>query len=740
MLKNYLKENNVQFIDEKEKLFIYDYDAYLAKGNASIVISPKTMNELSGVIDYLNRNNMKYLIRGAGTNYCGGVQAQHHDVVVSIAQLNKEIIELDNNLYTISPSVKLAEINQKLMEKSLVYPPDPASLRVCTLGGTIAMNAGGARCYMYGVTANYIREINVNTPQHGTINLGSKQSYVLPNYPVKHLFIGSEGTLGTVLNATVSTQKDNLYKSELIIQFLDYKHAIKAVDIIVKEGLLTTAIDMSTDPFIPGITNQIGAKLIISIEHDNEEIVLGKLTTLKEAMDQFDCQIISYGTLHDMRLAVVQENVQGVIKRSNKKVYFLFDTVVPRSKLEEIIEYFFRLSEVFNFPILNTYHAGDGNIHPTIFYDPTDEEEYEKLKLFLHLIITKAVRLGGAVTGEHGIGIEKKNIQYILTDPRLNKLYQEIKQTFDQENIINVGKLLSDNESVEQYKGLVREYSLKYCYPIEKMEYNSVKYKPSVEDGVLDIPAQLSPRELFDKLEEETISIPYFPVVNSQLSLNDLYKLGIPSFLDSIYNLDLLTRAVELESEFIVGRKTLKNVEGYNVVPLYLALKDAKTVTLKTVFKEELRNKYYFIKTCCAKDEVHKWTNHPSFRNFLVDYYYTSVGELLLLLSCKVEIPSNFEEYNVWSGTNFGEYSTFYIISLDRELQFEDIHFNSWLYLNNEKTLLVFDTIQEQKMELLKRVSSSIRKINQNTNEYIYLDQRYKKQVDILNDLKRLIE
>jgi glycolate oxidase len=740
MIKNYLKENKIDFIDEKEKLFIFDYDAYLTKGNASVVINPKTIHELSRVIDYLNKHNLKYLIRGAGTNYCGGVQAQSNDVVISLIQLKKEMVELDRNLFNVSPSLTLAEINKALMDKNLVYPPDPASQKVCTLGGTIAMNAGGARCYMYGVTANYIREITVNTPKHGTFSLGGKQSYALPNYPIKHLFIGSEGTLGTVLSATISTQKDNMYKSELILHFSNYKKAIEAVEFIVTKGLLTTAIDMSTDPFIPGFTIQTGAKLIISIESDNEEMVREKVLTLEKEMAQFDGRIIDSGVLHDLRLAIVQENVQGVIKNTNKKVYFLFDTVVPRGKLSEVLEYFFGLAEVFNFPILNTYHAGDGNIHPTIFYDPTDENDFEKLKLFLHLIITKAVALGGAVTGEHGIGIEKKNVQHLLTEPIINNVYQEIKNLFDKDNIINSGKLLTDHEAVETYKKQIKGYSSKHCYPIEDLEYKPVEYKPSINDGVIDIPADKSPNEILELLQDKAISIPYFPIVNSNLSLNKLYKLGIPSFLDSIYTLEVITRAAELKSDLLVGRKTLKNVEGYNLVPLYLATKEMKNVTLKTVFKEELDNKYYFVKTSCDRSGVYKWINHSIFKNRLIDFYYTSEEQLILLLSSKVELPDNFEEFNVWSGVNFGEHSTFYIASLENNLDMKDIPFDSWILLNRENTLVIFDSIPEFKIEKLKKITSSIRKINNHINENIYLDDKYKKQLEILGEMKGFIQ
>lgn len=730
MLETFLKERNIDYINNAKDNYVFQYDAFLYKGEETTVVLPTTIKEFSLIVDYLNENNIPYLIRGAGTNYSGAVQPTNNDIVVSTHRIKEDVSKINDYLYKVSPSTTLMKIKEHLLEDGKNYPPDPASQKVCTLGGTIAMNAGGARCYMYGVTDNYIREISVDSPAYGKFILGSNQKYALSNYPVKHLFLGSEGTLGAVLEATISCQNNINYKDELVLHFNDYKETLQFIDIVIEKDILTTAIDMAIDPYIPHKTKVCGAKLFISIESDDENILNEKVELLAKALSSFDGEIVERGNLHEMRARTTQEVVAESIKKSDKKVYFLFDTVVPRSKLVDILSYFYGLSDVFNFPITNTYHAGDGNIHPTVYYDPTKNDDMDKLKLFLYLIIRKAVSLGGTTTGEHGVGREKRCVQYIHTSEIINEYYRKIKRLFDPDSLLNNGKLLCDDKTIKSYIDDLKILADKYGFDIDFSPL-SVQHQAQTKDGLRDIECSSTP---MDGLNNREI-IPYIPIINNEYSWNTLFKLGIPSFLDSLYNLELLVRQLETNTGFNVGKKTLKNVEGFNLVPFYLATKEVKNATFRIMSINELKNRFHFYKAISSYNDIHNVIK-PEIKPFIIDYYYKSNGELIIATTKIIE-DEIFTLFDIYSGENWGTYKQIYVVTLKSNVDISKLNLKNWIYLHRENTLLILqEKLNEERIGILGTHADSIRYINGDTNIYIFLDSKYQIQQKIFEDLK----
>jgi len=736
MIEIFLKNNQIEYIKSKEENFVFDYDAYLYNGNSGIVILPSNSEQMNLILEYMNSNKICYLIRGAATNYCGAVQPICNEVVISTHKMNSFVNELSEYVYDVSPSTTLYEIKTKLEGDTKTYPPDPASQKICTVGGTIAMNAGGARCYMYGVTENYIREMIVNTPSYGDILLGSNRLYTLANYPLKYIFIGSEGTLGTILKNTIYVQNETKHKEEMIIYFNDYNKAVEFIDVIIENNLMTTAIDMSTDPYVPGKTKIVGAKLIISLESDNQKDILKKKEILLKQLLIHGGDVTNTGKLHEMRLNTVQENITEIMKNSTKKVYFIFDTVVPRSKLSKILKYFYDLADHFDFPILNTYHAGDGNIHPTIFYDPTIEDDMEKLKLFLYLIIAKAIKLGGAISGEHGIGIEKNCVQNIFTAGYIYDQYEFIKKFFDENKLLNNSKLLSDKQMVDQY--MIEIEKLQSKYSIQSPEDDLDIKANDKRDGLIEVDCNTIP-----VCKSSELVIPYFPIINTCSTWNDLFKIGVPSFLDSFYNLELIVRSVELDNGLIFGRKTLKNVEGYNLVPLHMSISDIKQATIKVISQDELKKRFYFYKVKCSYKDISSTIYSNNISSSLLDYYYLSDRHLILILSNEIKQFQNkdIEKLDVFNGENLGTYENLMIVTLKENIELDNLKYKKWIYMKRENTLMIIENSIDELANLqeLRDMSYSIRSIENNKNNYLYLDSTFEKQVNLLNSLKEKI-
>ncbi|EEK97059.1 glycolate oxidase subunit [Bacillus cereus BDRD-ST26] len=734
-IQEFLDENAYEYETDISKLEIYNYDAYVTKGDARFIIFPSSQEQFSNLVQRLNRHQIPYLIRASGTNYCGSVQAREEDIIISTIKIPLHVTSETERLFTVPASIRLKEINERISGNQKFYPPDPSSHNICTMGGTIAMNAGGAKCYMYGVTSNYIRTLKMLTPKFGEVLLGSKYLYALSNQALKHMVIGSEGTLGAFTESVIETQNQLEYHKDLVLNFLDYQQAIEFVFYIIENKLLTNSIDMSTNPYIPNKSKGVGAKLIIGIEHDDEETVNQKITYLKEAVSKFNGRVTAEGNLHELRIKVVQNNVKHILENTNKKKYFLFDTVVPRSRLKEIIDYFFSLSLSFDFPLLNTYHAGDGNIHPTVFYDPESEEEMEKLELFLFLIIKKAKELGGAISGEHGIGIEKKHLQYILSAKYQNKMYEMIKDYFDPNHLMNKGKMFSNFNDSQKYVHRISQ--LKNTYHItECTSLDYVKYEPVKEDGLKDVSVKEPFEEVNERLNKSELTIPYYPVINLKYSLEELVRLNIPSFMDNFYNLDSLIRAVEFEDSKTIGAKTLKNVEGYNLVPLCALFDGIKEYTIKNVFLEELYTRFYFYKIDVNLEEPFEILENEKVKKYLIDYYVCSNGTLILMFSKAIE-HEQFLLFDVFKGENLGEYNTFTIISLKESLPFSIIKFKNWLYMNNERCLIVFDKeIDEIELNSLKPLSLSIRRIEDRKSHYIFLDEKLRQQINIQSQVE----
>ncbi|MDZ5601013.1 FAD-linked oxidase C-terminal domain-containing protein [Enterococcus cecorum] len=578
---SFLNKNNVNFdVDYNE---VFGYDAYLNNSVPRMVVYPKNVKEFISVIQMCKTAGEPFLIRAGSTNYVGSVVPQNGEIVISTLRMEKnfgKINRVENALSGVSINISIDEL-KKVCEPNYMFPPDPASKNVATLGGAISMNAGGAYCFKYGVTKNYVRKLNILSDNE-IMEVGASNIYAASNYPLKDLVIGSEGTLVPILEADVKIIPMQKYEEIMIIEFIDYRPASDFVLSAISSEIPFSAIDMAMSPFFPNEDILPVTSIICSIESNSSKELIKFLTKVQELAIEYGGKIKQEEDLHKERLEIVRRNVGKVRKNFPKYTYFLFDAVIPRTKLREMLDFLYELARHTGLPFMNTYHAGDGNIHPTIYYNSQSKKDIKMLKLLMFIILNKSISLGGTITGEHGIGTEKAKFQKIIVDKEIYQVYKNIKKFFDPQYLMNYSKLVLMEEDVSEYLE-----EIEYFANIQEDSWfreqirivKNVNYHPNLLDGLV----VLDEFQNFYSLLKNGYYIPYFPILGHSYPLINLIKLGVPSFFDGLYEIQNYITQIE-NNKLKYGATTLKNVSGYNLIGMLLKYSSRiKNITVKTL-------------------------------------------------------------------------------------------------------------------------------------------------------------
>lgn len=450
-LKNIVSSEYVLYTS-KESLEPYSHDetpelVYYPE----CVVKPKTAEEISAILKLANRERIPVIPRGLGTGLCGGSLPLYGGITLSLERLNK-ILELDMENFTITlePGIALQSIYDVVEANELYYPPTPGE-KGAAIGGNINTNAGGMRAVKYGVTRDYIMGLEVVLPTGEIINLGGKTVKCSSGYELIDLIIGSEGTLGVVTKAILKLIPLPKYKLTLYIPFNTIKDAFTACREIIKSKIIPTAMEfIQREPVIlaekkvgqkfPDDTHE--AYIMILIDGDSQEAVnsLGeKSAEICMSTNAVDVFVLDTKESQN-RIWNLRSNVLEGIKEES--VTEELDAVVPRNRILDYIEYTQILSNEKNIPIFSYGHVGDGNMHTHIFkYSLSDEKWHEISKECMEKIYKKSVELGGKISGEHGIGLTRKeHLKYQLDDTQI-ELMRRLKKAFDPNLILNPGKI-----------------------------------------------------------------------------------------------------------------------------------------------------------------------------------------------------------------------------------------------------------------------------------------------------------
>ncbi|MBM4174995.1 MAG: FAD-binding protein [Ignavibacteria bacterium] len=470
-IESIVGKNN--FSTSKEDKICYSYDATpLFEKYPDAVVFPEDAEQISKIITLANEQKFAVVPRGAGSGLSGGSIPTDDSIVLVMTRWNK-ILEFDesNLTITVQPGVITELIDIEAAKKGLFYPPDPGSMKFCTIGGNVAENAGGLRGLKYGVTKNYILGLEMVTPSGEIVFSGGKNVKDVAGYNLRDVMIGSEGTLGiftkillrliprpesskTILAFFDSTIKSGQVVSEII--------ASKIIPSMV-EFLDNTTIKCVEDYARLGLNTNLEALLLIEIDGSTDEVNRSSNIIQEICKKQNAEQILIAKTADEaLKLKTARRSAFSALARV-KPTTILEDATVPRSKLPEMLEAIQKIVNEENVLLGNFGHAGDGNLHPTCLTDERDKSEILKAEKAFEKIFNTAIKLGGTITGEHGTGLSKSQFLEAAVGSAGLQFMKKIKSSWDPNNILNPGKIFSVKPKCEgtlpRQKKDIKEFS-----------------------------------------------------------------------------------------------------------------------------------------------------------------------------------------------------------------------------------------------------------------------------------------
>lgn len=442
---------NHWFLDTPEDLATYSYDGFLPEFMPDAVIVPGSTEEISKIMRAANREKIKIVPRGAGTNICGSSVARKGGIIIAFHRMNKILeIDSDNRCAVVQPGVVNGDLQKEVGKHDLMYPPDPASMFVSTIGGNVALNAGGPRGVKYGVTRDYLLGLEVVLPTGEVIKTGGKTLKSVSGYDLTRLMCGSEGTLGIVTEITVRLVPLPPAKATLQAIFSDLDDAAKTVSAIIGSGIVPATLELMDRVILDVIRDYHGAQFhddaeaLLLIEVDGEEVLIEKQGEIIEAFcKERGAVVVQRASTPEEaeKLWQARRTAFGAVA-SLRPNCIVEDATVPVKRLPEMIRKIVDLTEKYKLKIGVLAHAGDGNLHPLIMTDLRDKEEMKRIDQALDELYETAIGMGGTLSGEHGIGIAKDRFMRMEFNESAIEIMRGIKRVFDPNNILNPGSFL----------------------------------------------------------------------------------------------------------------------------------------------------------------------------------------------------------------------------------------------------------------------------------------------------------
>ena len=441
------KENVLSSIED---LICYGYDATNLEVLPGLVVFPSSAKEISEILILANKNRFPVVPRGMGTGFSGGSLPVYGGVVLVTTRLNR-ILEVDteNLIAVVEPGVVTGDFQKEVEKRGLYYPPDPASQLYCSLGGNVAECAGGPRAVKYGVTKDYVLGLEVVLPTGEIIETGVKTMKGVVGYDLTKLFVGSEGTLGIVTKIILRLLPLPDARKTAMVLFRDVEAAATAVSRIISSKIVPSTLELMDHASIQcvedylnmGLPKEAGALLLIEVDGDRE--------VLPKYMAKID-EITSGLNRLEMKIAETDEETQILWKARRalspasyrlNPTKMAEDITVPRTEIATFIREAKKIADERNLKIINFGHAGDGNLHTSIMIDEKNGDEKERAEEAIEEIFKLTVRLGGTLSGEHGVGTTKAPYLHLELKHDAIEVMKKIKAVLDPNNILNPGKI-----------------------------------------------------------------------------------------------------------------------------------------------------------------------------------------------------------------------------------------------------------------------------------------------------------
>ncbi|GAB7388863.1 glycolate oxidase subunit GlcD [Bacillaceae bacterium] len=441
------------FLDTNEALLTYSYDAtpmYQAMPDA--VVFPGSTEEVSAIMKVAGKYKIPIVGRGAGSNLSAGTVPVHGGIVMVMTRMNK-LLEIDeeNLTATFEPGLVTKTLHQQVEARGLFYPPDPGSMVVSTLGGNIAECAGGLRGLKYGTTKDYVIGLEAVLPSGEVLTTGGKLTKDVAGYDLTKLLVGSEGTLAIITKATVKLLPLPESKRVMLAMFRDMHAAARTVSRIIAAKIIPSTLEFLDNATIRVVEDyaRIGLprdmEAILLIEQDGPEAVverdLQKIAAICREEKAAEIKV-AQSEEEGAELMTARRSALSALARL-KPTTILEDATVPRARIAEMVEQINRIAQKYGVTICTFGHAGDGNLHPTCMTDARDKEEIARVEEAFAEIFAAAIRLGGTITGEHGVGLAKAPYLEWKVGKTGVEVMRGIKRAFDPDNIMNPGKLFA---------------------------------------------------------------------------------------------------------------------------------------------------------------------------------------------------------------------------------------------------------------------------------------------------------
>jgi glycolate oxidase len=444
------KEN---FTDQLEELVPYSYDASMNVHRPDAAVWPESTEQVSQIVKFANEHKIPIVPRGAGTSLSGGVIPIKGGIIIDLSRMNKILdISIENRYARVQAGVVCDDLNRELAKHGFIFPPDPASSSVSTIGGNVATNAGGIKGAKYGTTRDYVMGLRVVLPTGEVLKTGSNTMKCVSGYDLSKLFVGSEGTLGVVTEVTLKINPLPPHAMTAVATFAKLEDAGKAIFQTMISGVLPSVMEILDKVTLKSIKENTDidlpdAEAMILTETDGftwEEVEAQMEVVLRVLKENHPISIKTAKDEKDrINLWKARKSAYATLARASNS-FVLDDVTVPISKIPELLVGIQEISQRYGVVVATFGHAGDGNLHPQILYDEYDPQQVEKVEKVEAEIFRLAISLQGTLSGEHGIGLSKANYMTLEHDPVEMALMKKIKATLDPNNIMNPGKRALD--------------------------------------------------------------------------------------------------------------------------------------------------------------------------------------------------------------------------------------------------------------------------------------------------------
>jgi glycolate oxidase len=437
-------------LDRAEDLALYEYDGSIEKARPEMVVFPRNTEDVSSIVKITAQWGVPIVGRGAGTGLSGGAIPREGGVVVSFARMNRILeIDLENERAVVEPGVVNLDITLAVQAQGYFYAPDPSSQRACTIGGNVAENAGGPHTLAYGVTSNHVLGLEFVMPDGAVYTTGGKETD-LPGYDLVGLLTGSEGTMALITKITVRLMRKPETIKTILAVYDTVEDCGATVAEITARAIVPVAIEMLDGVMLrmveeathAGYPMDAAAVLLIELE--------GLRETVEEQVDQIrivcracharEVRVAKSAEERDL-LWKGRKNAFGAVGRVSP-FYYVQDGVVPRTQIAPTLQVIAEVSAKYGLTISNIFHAGDGNMHPIILFDARRPGDLDKAKAAGADILDHCIGVGGSITGEHGVGMEKNEMMPRQFSTATLDMMRRFKELFDPETRLNPGKLL----------------------------------------------------------------------------------------------------------------------------------------------------------------------------------------------------------------------------------------------------------------------------------------------------------